>query len=265
MGLKGEAAPLASWLVRAVMAAAVTVGAALAAPHVVLDVRAAYLLGCGVVASAAIGVGAAAPCRGGFAFLAAGLAAAALAAQAVVQAGGPWMAGLVTIALLLVCSALGGAVGGRIGHPGYLLFVAWVAGLVDVISLLHPAGVSHAVAESPSMLAWVALPFPLLGTSEIVPFLGGGDVVFVAMYLVAARTHGLDQVRTVWALACGFAAAFAAVLWTESAVPVLPFLGAAVVATHPETWRPPARERRTAILLSACLTLAVLVLLVRAA
>ena len=59
MGLKGEAAPLASWLVRAVMAAAVTVGAALAAPHVVLDVRAAYLLGCGVVASAAIGVGAA--------------------------------------------------------------------------------------------------------------------------------------------------------------------------------------------------------------
>lgn len=251
-----------TWLLVACAAGAAVVVAAAIAPHCFVQPWVGYLVGSAIVVAMVLGVGFAAPSRGTAAM--AWVAALGLLMQALGQGEGPWVSGAVATALLLLGSAIGAAVGGRISHPGHLLFVAWMAGIVDALSLLHPAGISHAVARSPEVLSWVAISLPLLGTHEIVPFLGGGDIAFVALYLAAGRTHQLQAARTVWALAIGFALAFGTVLWLARAIPVLPYLGAAVLAAHPAARRPPSAERRLALCLVGGLTVVAVALTLRA-
>jgi hypothetical protein len=129
-------------------------------------------------------------------------------------------------------------------HVGYLVFVAVVSSAVDFVSVLHPSGVSAAISRSPVALSLVALPWPMLGTQAIEPFLGVGDVVFAALYARACCNHGLDPRRTLLALAAAFAATLLLVLALEQVLPALPVLGAAIVAAHPEARRPPVADRR---------------------
>lgn len=74
-----------------------------------------------------------------------------------------------------------------------------------------------------------------------------GDITFAALYLAAARRHGLPVSRTLVALALGLAATLATVLLTGIGVPALPFLGLAVVLAHPEARRIPHPDRPKAL------------------
>jgi len=179
------------------------------------------------------------------------LAATVVAAGAVVAlaallrplgVGGSIVVGL---ALLAGGSTLGAALGARVAHAGYLLPVAVVSALADAVSVLHPAGPSAAVATDASVAALLALPAPVPDLGWV-PILGVGDVVFTALYVSAARRHGLGVARTLGALALGFAATMIAVVQTERALPALPFLGVALVLVVPEARAIPAVERRTA-------------------
>jgi hypothetical protein len=93
----------------------------------------------------------------------------------------------------------------------------------------------------------LALPWPMLGTRDILPFLGVGDVVFCSLYYAAARKHGLSLARTLVALIGAFAATAITVAVLARPVAVLPFLGAAVLAAHASFRRPPARDLRRGV------------------
>jgi hypothetical protein len=156
----------------------------------------------------------------------------------------PFGAGVVTISLLLFGGVLGGAVGGRIEHPGHLLAVAVVSLLVDTFSVYHPAGPTAAVVAQPRALAVLALPWPMLGGDEIVPILGVGDVVFAALYVSASRRHSLGTRRTAAALAAGLMVTMIAVIFSGLPIPALVGMGLAVLAVHPAARRLPEKDRR---------------------
>jgi hypothetical protein len=153
---------------------------------------------------------------------------------------------LVTVALLALGALTGAVVGRAIQKPGHLLVVGVVSALVDVLSVLHPQGPTAQLVQIETVVSVLLLPWPILGTSAIVPILGVGDITFAALYAVATRRHGLSMRRTVIALAAAFATTLLVLLITEASVPALPFLGVAILVAHPEARRLPAEDRRTA-------------------
>jgi len=151
----------------------------------------------------------------------------------------------VGLALLVGGASIGATLGARVAHAGYLLPVAVVSALADAVSVLHPAGPSAAIANDSGMAQLLAVPAPVpqLGW---VPILGVGDVVFTALYVAAARRHGLGLGRTLTALAAGYAATLVAVVVWQRPLPALPFLGAGLVLLIPETRAIPTAERPAA-------------------
>jgi hypothetical protein len=160
-------------------------------------------------------------------------AAALIAVAALSRAPDAFRAGCVLVALLALGTALGAQIGLRVKRPGHLLFVALVSALADMWSVTQPGGVSQQIAAEPAALHWLAVSWPLLGTRDVVPLLGVGDIVFVALYLGATRAHQLSLARTLWALLAGFTLTTVCVLALELPIPVLPWLGICFVCAQP--------------------------------
>lgn len=136
-------------------------------------------------------------------------------------------------------------IGARIQAAGHLLFVAIVSSAMDAFSVYAPAGPTAALIATPHAIQLLALPWPMLGTPDIVPILGVGDVVFAALYRSAARAHGINPARTLAALACGFALTLGALLILQQPIPALPFVGLSFVALVREARAVPSTDRRT--------------------
>jgi len=164
---------------------------------------------------------------------------ACLGVVAITSSGAPWQAALVLASLLVAGTLLGNTVGSAIEQAWHLSFVAIVSSLADAVSVLHPSGPSAAIVQSETALSLLALPFAFLGTAETPPLLGVGDVVFSALYVAAARRHGLSSRKTLIALSLAFAVTMVTVVAFELPVPALPFLGLAMVIVHPEARRRP--------------------------
>ncbi|MEQ8458114.1 MAG: hypothetical protein RLO52_45480 [Sandaracinaceae bacterium] len=156
-------------------------------------------------------------------------------------------AALVTLSLLALGTSAGGVVGHAIDRPGHLLVVAIVSAAVDALSVLHPSGPTAQIIESDAAVGVLILPWPILGTRNIDPVLGVGDVAFAAIYLSAARRHGLSIRRTLIALSLALAGTLVAVFVTGRGIPALPFFGAAMLAAHPEARRLPEEDRAKAL------------------
>lgn len=171
----------------------------------------------------------------------------------------------VIVALLASGSVSGSVLGARIAHPGHLSVVAVVSSLADVWSVLGSSGPTATIVTNAPLLSVLALPFPMLGTSDIEPLLGLGDIVFVALYLTASERFGLEKKRTILALSVAFALTALFVIVLARPIPALPFLGLAILVAHPEARLPPSSERRTALIGMVILALvAVAVLALRA-
>lgn len=193
------------------------------------------------------------------------LVGAPIALTALVVAAGDALprlaaAALVTASLLTLGTLIGSVVGDAIEKAGHLVIVAIVSAGVDAVSVLHPQGPTAQIVEVQAAVSVLILPWPILGTDQIEPILGVGDIAFAAIYLVATRRHGLSVRRTVIALGIGLAVTLGVVLATGAGIPALPFLGAAVVAAHPEARRLPREDRAKAAwgLLAIALLFAVL-------
>jgi len=150
----------------------------------------------------------------------------------------------VTAALLVVGPMIGSVVGAAIEHPGHLIFVAVVSAIADVFSVYSPQGPTAVIVRTPEMLSVLSLPWPLLGSDEITGFLGVGDIVFTTLYFNASRKHRLGHFRTVTALVFAFAVTMVLVVCMEMPIPVLPFMGLAIVLFHPITRKPPEKDIR---------------------
>lgn len=175
----------------------------------------------------------------------------------------PLAASLVTFVLLFFGAMIGAAVGGRIEHAGHLLVVVVVSLMVDSFSVFHSAGPTAAVVERPALIAVLALPFPVFGTSMIAPVLGVGDVVFAGLYMAASRRFSLGARRTAIAIASGLVATLIAVTLIELPLPALVGMGVAVLIAHPRAWHLPKKDRKRALIGMALLVSLWLVLFLR--
>jgi hypothetical protein len=245
------------WLVSALGAAGVLVLAQLAAPHVPVSDLVAFLVAYGVVAASAVLSSLASPLfpRQSLVLVLIAIGALALVPALGLDHGTLTGAAIVTVALLLGATMIGSVVGGRIGDAGHLLVVGVVFTLVDTFSVLHAAGPTQAIVQSETLVSLVALPWPHLGAREpdIEPVLGMGDVIAAALFVAAARKHGLPLRRTALALFVGLGLACAVVAATLTPVPVLPFLSAAILVAHPEARRLKKEDRRPALVGLLCL------------
>jgi hypothetical protein len=219
------------------------------AERVPWPVLSAYVFGFACVMGAGLGVAlcVARPTRAALV-----AAALALAGLGTAWALGPslWASALVLASLLSFGPIVGAAVGARIQHAGHVGVVALVSTFADAFSVGHPEAPSATLARSETALSLLAVPWPMLGTSRIEAVLGVGDLVFAGLYIAAARTHALSLTRTTAALVCAFVLAMLAVIATELPIPVLPFMGAAMVVVHPQVRLPPVQERRRALVMA---------------
>ena len=155
---------------------------------------------------------------------------------------------VVTVLLLSAGTLIGALVGYHIEAPGHLLIVVVVSSLVDLLSVVHPAGPSAQLAQDKAMLSLLALPWPMLGTKDLIPVIGVGDVVFSALYVGASRAHALSSRRTLLALIAGFVLTLAALFVFVMPIPALPFFGAAMLVAHPRARMLPAADRKKALI-----------------
>lgn len=154
---------------------------------------------------------------------------------------------VVTPSLLVAGAVIGATVGGRIEHPGHLLAVVVVSVLVDTFSVFHAAGPTAAVVRRPAVIALLALPWPIFGTTILAPVLGVGDVIFSALYFATTRRFGLGMWRTAAALAVGLLATMVGVMVTGMPLPALVGMGVAMVVAHPRARRLPKEDLRKAL------------------
>ena len=238
----------AAWLL---LAPALTALALAVAPRLRVGEIAAGLgtfAGGAVVALAPLAAAAPAALRPRTAAAIAAAAGAALGAVALTQPSSPWAIVLVNAALAALGHSVGSAIGRRVAHPGHLLPACMVAAAADVLSVVHPAGPTHAMVRSERALSVIAVHFPIPGTTTPAPVLGLGDLVFVSLVLGTAAAHALSRARAIAAAALGVALAGALSAALQAPVPALVTIAAATVALLPESRRlRPADRRTTAI------------------
>lgn len=194
------------------------------------------------------------------------LAVAAAALAAIALSGAYSMALALVVGACLVAGGwgIGLPIGRRVQHPGHLLPACAIAAAADVMSVFSESGPTAAIVESKRALAVLAIPFPVLGTNDVVPTLGAGDLVFVGLLLGVAARHGISRWRVymlaiVGALLAGLMSAL-----LEAAVPALPAIGLVALVGIPQARAVPPRDRKMAtVAVVAAVTIVVATLLPR--
>ena len=249
--------PVGRWLLTVASVCGLLAVSAVVAPHLSISPAAGALVAFVCVCLAVLVVSVSTPVLPRRALVWLAVPIAVLAAFAVVPqiVRAPFGVTAVAASLLVGGTVAGGVIGARIEHPSHLFVAAYVSSLADLYSVFSTRGVTAQVVESERWLSILAISWPVLGTSDIEPMLGVGDVIVCAIYAVAARQLGLGMRRTTLALAGGFALVLIALLVFAMPLPALPFLGAAFVAAHPVTLRFRKGEKRTAAIGLAIATL----------
>ncbi len=175
---------------------------------------------------------------------------AALALGVLAWSGVTSMAATVAVdaALVAVAWAIGTSIGRRIEHPGHLLPACVVVACADAASMVSRFGPTHAIAENERALSVVAVAFPVPGTWAAAPALGVGDLIFMALVLGAVSAHGISVTRAALLCLAGTSVAGVASAVSETAVPALVPIAAAVVLGIREARSVRPRERRAAAL-----------------
>lgn len=150
--------------------------------------------------------------------------------------------------LVALGHTIGHAVGSRIEHPGHLLPACVVAGCVDLASVIHPKGPTHAIVSSERALDLLTLSFPVLGTEAFAPSIGVGDIVFAALLLGTAARHRLSTLRFASLITVGLVLAGVLSALLLRAVPALPTIGLCTVLGVRQTRQLRPRDRKTATL-----------------
>lgn len=155
---------------------------------------------------------------------------------------------LIDVSLVAVAHTIGAAIGSRVQHAGHFLPAAVVAACADIVSVTHPSGPTHQLVKSERALTVVAFSFPPPGARDLVPALGVGDLVFLALALAVGVAHGVSRARIALLGVVGALAAGALSVVLERPIPALPAIGAALLLGTPAFRRVPPRDKRVAAL-----------------
>jgi hypothetical protein len=133
------------------------------------------------------------------------------------------------VGLLMAATALGLLVGRGLQKPNYLIMAAIVGAVTDIFSVY--SGPSKHVLSS-SVFPYVSFHWGLIGQGEVLPIVGAGDFIFLALYFFGARKFGLDDRKTFAAMAIAFAVGFLSAIVTQRGIPALPFMSLALLLAH---------------------------------
>ncbi len=238
------------------LAPAVVAGMSLLAPHVRLPESAVDLLtfaGACLTALGAVVLLSRSPVPDRARLALGLLSAATIVAVAWTRSSSALSAVAIAAALISLAHVVGDFIGSHIEHPGHILPACVVASCIDITSVFHPSGPTHAVIESPRALALLAMSFPVLGTHQHAPVIGIGDLLFVSLLLGVARTHAIRWWKVALAAVAGVALAGAASATVPlvapnlpAAVPALPAIGLATLLGVREMRTLRRKDRRVA-------------------
>jgi len=160
-----------------------------------------------------------------------------ITASAGTAVAGTAFAGVNSIAAIAVINAalvgaghgVGRAVGSRVERAGHLLPACVVAASIDIASVMHPGGPTHAILQSERAMELLTFSFPVFGSAAFAPSIGVGDMVFGALLLGAAVRHGLSTIRMATLIAAGLLIAGLLSAIFARGVPALPAVAACVI------------------------------------
>jgi hypothetical protein len=145
---------------------------------------------------------------------------------------------LANVAKVVAATALGIWVAEELEKLSWIVIVAVVSAVVDVVSVA--AGPTKAILDQgPVVVGYftVAVTWAGYTYSEAYTGLGISDVIFLALYLGSARRFGLRVGWSAVAMVVSFLATIAAAMWW-TALPALPLLSVAFLAANGDLlWR----------------------------
>ena len=139
---------------------------------------------------------------------------------------------LANVAKVVAAAALGIWIAEELEKLSWIVIVAVVSAAVDIVSVA--AGPTKAILEQgPVVVGYftVAVTWAGYTYSEAYTGLGISDVIFLALYLGAARRFGLRVGWSAVAMVVSFLATVAAAMWW-TALPALPLLSVAFLAVN---------------------------------
>jgi hypothetical protein len=139
---------------------------------------------------------------------------------------------LANVAKVVAAAALGLWVAENLEHASWVVLVAVVSAVVDVVSV-YAGPTKVLLDEGPRVVGYFTVALTWLGyaASEGYTALGISDVIFFSLYLGAARRFGLRAAASAVAMVASFVLTVAAAIWWE-ALPALPLLSVAFLAVN---------------------------------
>jgi hypothetical protein len=145
---------------------------------------------------------------------------------------------LANVAKVVAAAALGIWIAEELEQLSWIVVVAVISAVVDVISVA--AGPTKAILDKgPVVVGYFTIAVTWAGYTygEAYTGLGISDVIFLALYLGAARRFGLRVGWSAVAMVASFLATIAAAMWW-TALPALPLLSVAFLAVNGDLlWR----------------------------
>jgi hypothetical protein len=133
------------------------------------------------------------------------------------------------LGMLMAAIGLGLWVGRGLQKPNYLVMAALVGALTDVFSV-YAGPTKHLLGTG--AFPYVSFHWGILGQGGVMPIVGAGDFVFLALYFFGARKFGLDDRKTLLAMIAALGLGFWTGWWFQVAIPALPFMSAALLSVH---------------------------------
>jgi len=139
---------------------------------------------------------------------------------------------LANVAKVVAAAALGLWVAENLEHASWVVLVAVVSAVVDIVSV-YGGPTKALLDEGPRVVGYftVALTWSGHDAAEGYTALGVSDVVFFSLYLAAARRFALRPLASAVAMVASFVVTIIAALWWE-ALPALPLLSVAFLAVN---------------------------------
>jgi len=139
---------------------------------------------------------------------------------------------LANVAKVVAATALGMWVAENLERASWVVLVAVVSAVVDVVSV-YGGPTKVLLEEGPRVVGYFTIALTWLGydVAEGYTALGISDVVFFSLYLAAARRFALRPLASAVAMVASFVVTIVAALYWE-ALPALPLLSVAFLAVN---------------------------------
>jgi hypothetical protein len=134
-----------------------------------------------------------------------------------------WLIMVLGLAQLTLASGIGLWIGEGIDEASHLIPIAIVATLSDIWSV--SAGATSMIIVS-SNIHFFLLRFPLIGGARIPFLIGLTDFLFFAIFFQAAVRFNLGLKKNIFLLVASFLIAVASAIFSQTGLPVLPFMAA---------------------------------------